>query len=92
MDFKESIPPAYVASEPVFVNGKGAQESIPRNQFAGLCSQAGRYGCCTGPPSWKSIPGILKRFTYTGSVVILLSHHFVTRQPKPRRLSGLNIL
>jgi hypothetical protein len=29
--------------EPVFLNVYGAQESIPRNEFASLCSQAGRY-------------------------------------------------
>jgi hypothetical protein len=32
---------------------------------------AGRYvewGWCTGPPGWRSIPGLLKRFTNLGSV------------------------
>ncbi len=34
------------------------------------CSLAGWYvilGCRTGPPGWKSIPGLLKRFTNSGS-------------------------
>ncbi len=44
----------------------------PRNRFQGIdsASQAGRYdiyGCLTGPPGWESIPGLLKRFTNTGS-------------------------
>ncbi len=37
---------------------------------ASLCCLAGQYdrkGCCTGPPGWESIPGLLKRFTSTGS-------------------------
>ncbi len=35
-----------------------------------LCSLAGRYdkqGCRNGPPGLESIPGLLKRFTNTGS-------------------------
>ncbi len=41
------------------------------NRSASLCSQAGRYvtwGCRTGPSGWESIPGLLERFTNTGSV------------------------
>ncbi len=56
--------------EPVFVNVQGHQESIPRIDSASLCSMAGRYdkyGCRIGPPGWESVPGILKRFTNTGS-------------------------
>jgi hypothetical protein len=37
---------------------------------ASLCSLAGRYdkqGYRTGPPDWESKPGLLKRFTNTGS-------------------------
>jgi hypothetical protein len=48
--------------EPVFVNDYGAQESIPRNQFG--------QGCHKGPPGCESIPGLLKRFTNTGSDVL----------------------
>jgi hypothetical protein len=40
-------------SEPVFVNILGAQESIPKELI---------------PPGWESIPGLLKRFKYSGSV------------------------
>ncbi len=58
-------------SEPVFVNIYGAQELNPRNQsLACLCSLNDRYdkqGCRTSPPEWESIPGLLKRFTNTGS-------------------------
>ncbi len=35
-----------------------------------LGSLLGRYAksvCCTGPPGWESIPGLLKRSTNTGS-------------------------
>ncbi len=47
----------------------------PRNRlrginFASLCSLAGRYdklGFRTAPPYWESIPGLLKRFTNSGS-------------------------
>jgi hypothetical protein len=47
----------------------------PRNRFRGidfanLCSLTGRYekqGCRTGPPGWKSIPGLLKRSSNTGT-------------------------
>ncbi len=50
----------------------------PRNRVRGidsdsLCSLASRYdkkSCRTGPPFWKSIPGLLKRSTNTGSVSI----------------------
>jgi hypothetical protein len=31
------------SSEPVFLNVYGAQKSIPRNEFASLCSPAGWY-------------------------------------------------
>ncbi len=37
----------------------------PGIDFANLCSLAGQYR--TGPPGWKSIPGLLKRSTNTGS-------------------------
>jgi hypothetical protein len=39
---------------------------------ASLCSLAGRYDnpiCRTGQPGWESIPGLLKRFANTGSVL-----------------------
>ncbi len=42
---------------------------------ASLCSLAGRYdkkGCRTGPPGRESIPGLLERFTSTGSGPYLL--------------------
>ncbi len=42
-----------------------------RNRFRSLCSlsdQYEKYGCRTGPSGWESIPGLLKRFTNTGSV------------------------
>jgi hypothetical protein len=47
----------------------------PRYRFRGidsasLCSLATRYDklcCCTGPTGWESIPGLIKRFTNTGS-------------------------
>jgi hypothetical protein len=45
----------------------GFEESIP-STF--ICSLTGRYdklGSPTGPPGWESIPGLLTRFTTTGS-------------------------
>ncbi len=44
--------------------------SSPGIDSASLCRVTGRYvkwGCRTGPQGWESIPGLLKRFTNTGS-------------------------
>ncbi len=58
-------------TEPVFVKVYGAQESIPWNRFRqprySLAGRYNKYGGRTGPPGWESIPGLLKRFTNTGS-------------------------
>ncbi len=53
-------------TEPVFVNVYGAQESIPPAYIACMAGRYGKQGCLTGPPSWESIPGLLKRCTHTG--------------------------
>ncbi len=55
----------------------------PRNRFrrtdsASLRSLTGRYdkeGCRTGTPDWESIPGFLKRSTYTSSGVVMYHHN-----------------
>jgi hypothetical protein len=60
-------------SETEFVNVYGAQESIQRNRYSSLCIwRAGTKNSAvvyTGPPGWESIPGLIKRFTNTGSEV-----------------------
>jgi hypothetical protein len=59
--------------EPVFVNDYGAQELIPRNRFhqsMSLGRPIRQIGFRTGPPGWESIPGLHKRSTNTGSVLM----------------------
>ncbi len=58
--------------EPVFVNvlrspGIDSEESIPPAYVAWRAGTTYR-GCRTVPSGWDSIPGLLKRFTNTGSV------------------------
>jgi hypothetical protein len=42
-------------------------ESIPPAHVAWLADTSNR-DVVTGPPGWESIPGLLKRFTNSGSV------------------------
>ncbi len=63
-----------MTSDLVFVNVYRAQESIPRNRFRQPTLPCGpvrhEWGCHFSSPGWESIPGLLKRFTNTDSVVI----------------------
>ena len=64
----------------------------PGIDSASLCSMAGRYekqGCCTDPPGWESIPGLLKRFTNTGLRPAML-HRLMELNLRNRFLDYLN--
>jgi hypothetical protein len=52
-------------AEPVFINVWRTQESIPS-----LAGRYDKYRVHTDSPDWESIPGLLKRFTNTGSEVL----------------------
>jgi hypothetical protein len=62
------FPITHWPAEPVFKNFQGAQESIPPAYVAwcGLVRQIG-LSHSPDPPSWESIPGLLKRFTNSDS-------------------------
>ncbi len=63
------------ATEPVFVNGYGDQESILINRFRQPMQPAGpvrQLGLSYGPTGWELIPGLLQRFTNPGSGVHVL--------------------